>query len=76
MVMKMFATATTGWPTEIAMVNAVAVYATRITVNMYMKNADGVDLNPTYTHMLLLEGIPKYGFYIKMHRRCFSPIIK
>ena len=46
MVMKMLAMATTLWSAEMAIVMAVAVYATMATVNMKMKKASTVALNP------------------------------
>src|SRR4029434_9198485 len=46
MVMKMLAIATTVWSAEIAIVIAVAVYATNATVSMNTKKASGVPLKP------------------------------
>lgn len=50
MVMKMLARPTTLWSAEMAMVMAVAVYATRVTVSVKTKKAEAVHLRPEQKH--------------------------
>lgn len=57
MVIKMLARPTTFWSAAMAMVMAVAVYATRVTVNVKTEKAAAVDFSPErrdgYTHTYL-----------------------
>ena len=53
MVMKRLASATTLWSAEMAMVMEVAVYDTRVTVSMKMKNASTETCSPALHFCIL-----------------------